>query len=255
MKFLIKKRSLFSFLLSLVFMTVYAQKPAHHYVVMDTEYGQSLLKLYNETPQHKENFIKLVGEGYYDSLLFHRVIHNFMIQGGDPQSRHAAEKQILGDGGPDYRIPAEIQEGLFHKKGALAAARDNNPEKASSASQFYIVQGHIFSEEGLDSLEVFRRGGKKFSDAQREAYTTIGGTPHLDDNYTVFGEVIEGIAVVDSIAAQKTDERDRPLTDVHMTMTLLTRREALNFEREQKGLTPKNDLLTRFFDLFRSKNY
>lgn len=255
MKLLIKNRSVLTLLLSLFFVSAYAQKPAHHYVVMDTEYGQSLLKLYNETPKHKENFIKLAREGYYDSLLFHRVIHNFMIQGGDPQSRYAAEKQVLGNGGPDYRIPAEFQEGLFHKKGALAAARDNNPEKASSGSQFYIVQGHVFTEAGLDSLEIFRREGKKFSDAQRETYTTIGGTPHLDDNYTVFGEIIEGLAVVDSIAGQKTDERDRPLSDIHMTMKLLTRREALNFEREQQGLKPKNDVFTRFFDLFRSKNY
>ncbi|TYP95959.1 peptidyl-prolyl cis-trans isomerase B (cyclophilin B) [Sphingobacterium allocomposti] len=235
--------------------SVWAKTPAHHYVVIKTDKGECLLKLYNETPKHRDNFVKLVKDGYYDGLLFHRVIQNFMIQGGDPDSRYAAEKQALGNGGPDYRIPAEIQEGLIHKKGTIGAARDNNPAKQSSASQFYLVQGRVFSPAALDSLEQFRLNGKKLSAAQRQAYSTIGGTPHLDGNYTVFGELLSGVEVIDSIAAVATDERDRPLKDVRMSMTLLTRREALNLEREAAGLKPKTGLLTKFFDLFSSRYY
>ncbi|KGE14825.1 peptidylprolyl isomerase [Sphingobacterium deserti] len=234
---------------------VFAKTPVFHYVVIKTDKGTCLLKLYNETPKHRDNFVKLVDSGYYDSLLFHRVIHNFMVQGGDPDSRYAAEKQALGNGGPDYTIPAEMQEGLIHKKGTIGAARDDNPAKQSSGSQFYFVQGRVFSNAALDSLEQFRLKGKKLSDAQRKAYTTVGGTPHLDGNYTVFGELMNGVETIDNIAAVKTDEKDRPIRDLRMSMKLLTRREALNLEREAAGLPAKTGVLTRFFDLFSSKRY
>ncbi|MFZ4263145.1 peptidylprolyl isomerase [Sphingobacterium sp. HJSM2_6] len=235
--------------------SIYGQTPNHYYVIIETKEGNCRLKLYNETKKHRDNFVKLVKEGYFDSLLFHRVIHNFMIQGGDPDSRYAGSRQKLGEGGPEYRIPAEIQSEIIHKKGAIGAARDNNPAKESSASQFYLVQGRVFSQAALDSLEQFRLKGVKLSPYQRQTYSTIGGTPHLDGNYTVFGELLQGLAIVDSIAKVKTDERDRPLTDVRFSMKLLNRREALNYERELNGLPPKQGFLTRLFDSFKSRTY
>lgn len=234
---------------------LFAKTPVFHYVLITTDKGQCLLKLYNETPQHRDNFVKLVTENYFDSLMFHRVIRNFMVQGGDPDSRFAAQTQALGNDGPDYTIPAEIQEGLIHKKGTIGAARDDNPAKQSSASQFYLVQGRVFTPAALDSLEEFRFKGKKLTAAQREVYSTVGGTPHLDGNYTVFGELLNGIEVIDKIAVVDTDERDRPLQDIRMSMHLLTRREALNLEREAAGLKPQTGVLTKFFDLFSSKYY
>lgn len=248
-------RLFLTILLSLTALLGRAQKPDHHYVSIETTHGTCLLRLYNETPLHKQNFIKLVKEGYYEDLLFHRVIQNFMIQGGDPDSRFAADAQILGKGDPEYKIPAEIQEHLIHRKGTIGAARDNNPEKASSGSQFYLVQGHVFTETGLDSLEEFRLKGKKLSNLQRQIYTTVGGTPHLDGNYTVFGELINGLEVVDIIAAQETDDKDRPKEDVRMKMHLLTRREALNLEREMKGLAPKKGFFIRLMDVLKSRDY
>lgn len=246
---------LLAFLLSFSALFVAAQKPDHHYVSIETSYGTCLLKLYDETPLHKQNFIKLVKEGYYEDLLFHRVIQNFMIQGGDPDSRFAADTQVLGNGGPEYKIPAEIQKSLIHRKGTIGAARDNNPEKASSGSQFYLVQGHVFTNAGLDSLEEFRLKGEKLTSLQREVYTSVGGTPHLDGNYTVFGELIDGLEVVDQIAAQETDDKDRPKENVQMKMHLLTRREALNLEREMEGLSPKNGFFTRLLDGLKSRDY
>lgn len=233
--------------------TLLLAAPPHKYVRISTSKGECLLKLYDETPLHRDNFAKLVREGYYKDLLFHRVIRNFMIQGGDPNSRYAAEKQRLGEGGPDYTIPAEFRDSLFHKKGTIAAARDNNPEKASSGSQFYFVQGRTFTDAGLDSLEQLRLEGRKIPSYQREVYKALGGTPHLDQNYTVFGEVISGIDVIDSIASVATDRYDRPTTDQRMDMVLLTRREAINLEREQAGLEPKNNFITKFLDLFKPK--
>ncbi len=227
--------------------------PPHKYVRIITAKGECLLKLYDETPLHRDNFVKLVREGYYNDLLFHRVINHFMIQGGDPNSRYAAEKQQLGEGGPDYTVPAEFNDSLFHKKGVIGAARDNNPEKASSGSQFYLVQGRTFSDRGLDSLEQIRLGGRKIPSYQREVYRTLGGTPHLDQHYTVFGELISGITVIDSIAAVPTDRYDRPLQDQRMEMVMLTRREAINLERQQAGLEPRNSIFTKFMDLFRPK--
>lgn len=232
-------KSLLTVLLSLFFLMVCAQHPEHYYVEIKTSQGNLIVQLLNETPLHRDNFKKLVEDKYYDDLLFHRVINNFMIQTGDPDSRYATINSKLGSGGPEYRIPAEIQKNIFHVKGALGAARDNNPEKASSGSQFYIVQGKKFTSAGLDSLEVYRMNGVKFSDAQREAYMNIGGTPHLDGNYTVFGRTISGVEAVDKIAAVDTDDKDRPFYNERLQIRLLNKLEATNIEREQKGLKLK----------------
>ncbi len=187
-----------------------------------TEYGTMVIKLYDQTPLHRNNFIKLVKRHFYDSLLFHRVIKNFMVQGGDPDSKRAVEGAQLGNGGVGYTIPAEFRLDLYHKKGVLAAAREgeNNPAKASDGCQFYIVQGKKFTDGQLDTLEQTRLGGRKLPVDQREVYKTIGGSPHLDQGYTVFGEVISGLYVVDSIAAVKTDGNNRPLQDVRMKIRL-----------------------------------
>jgi len=241
-------------------------------ILIKTAYGDMLVELYDETPQHRDNFLKLAKEGFYNDLLFHRVINGFMIQGGDPDSKNAPAGKRLGGGGPGYTIPAEIVDGLYHKKGALSAARqgDNvNPEKKSSGSQFYIVQGKIWNEEMLgkfeerqkfqavrqkamdlynnqmDDVKRFQKNNMQDSiiqmriDIQEEAekmvdssmyqinterrkiYSTIGGTPQLDGGYTVFGEVVEGLNVIDSIAAVKTNKADRPLEDVIMEMKVI----------------------------------
>ena len=197
-------------------------------VEMITDKGAIVIRLSDSTPLHRDNFLKLVKEKYFDSILFHRVIKNFMIQTGDPDSKRAKPGDELGNGGPSYTIPAEFNLSLFHYKGVVAAARESddvNPKKASSASQFYIVQGKKFTDAGLDSLETYRLKGRKIPSAQREVYKTIGGTPHLDQNYTVFGEVIKGLPVVDSIASTPTAKpSDRPLTDIHIiTMRLIKR--------------------------------
>lgn len=250
-----KMKSAITICLLLLTVIGHAQIPEHYYVRINTNKGEALLKLYNETPKHRDNFYKLVKEGFYDSLLFHRVIQNFMIQGGDPDSRYAADRVMLGNGGPEYKIHAEIQEGIIHKKGTIAAARDNNPAKQSSGSQFYLVQGRKYTKAGLDSLETFRLKGKKLTDLQRRTYMEIGGVPHLDGDYTVFGELLSGLEIVDKIAAVKTDNRDRPLVNERMAMKLLTRREALNLEREANGLEPKSDFFTRIFDSLKSQYY
>lgn len=183
-------------------------------VTISTSFGDMNLVLYDEAPQHKANFIKLARQGFYDSLLFHRVIKDFMIQGGDPNSKNAPTDRMLGDGDVGYTVPAEFNDSLFHKKGVLAAARNNNPEKASSGCQFYIVQGRKFTEEELNILEA--RSDRAIPAAQREVYKTIGGTPHLDGNYTVYGEVVKGLEVVDKIAEQETGSADRPVQDIRM---------------------------------------
>lgn len=239
-------------------------------VLIKTSYGDIKIKLYNETPLHRDNFLKLVQTHYLDSLLFHRVIQKFMIQGGDPDSKNALPGELLGEGGPKYTIPAEINKTLFHKKGALAAARESdldNPTEASSGSQFYIVQGKVYTdsllqiqagritkrtlfnyfvmktenqhyiedykryvkEEKTDSLkylndvfdakvekELPNVAQYKFTPEQIKAYTTIGGTPALDNTYTVFGEVYEGLEIVDLIASQKTDRNARPIEDIRI---------------------------------------
>lgn len=199
-------------------------------VELVTTHGTIVLRLSDSTPLHRDNFLRLVKSRYYDSVLFHRVIQNFMIQAGDLASRQAQPGQALGNGGPNYTVPAEFRPSLFHKKGALAAARtgdDVNPEKRSSGSQFYIVQGKKFTDAGLDSVEMFRLKGRKLPPEHREVYKTLGGAPHLDQNYTVFGEVVEGLEVVDSIAATPTSKapRDRPLTDVRIQKTKLVKRK------------------------------
>ncbi len=200
-------------------------------VLMQTTMGDMVIRLSDSTPLQRDNFLKLVKVGFYDSILFHRVIKNFMIQGGDPNSKRAVAGEPLGNGGPGYTIPAEFRKTLFHKKGALAAARtgDNvNPEKASSSSQFYIAQGKVFTDAGLDSVETFRLNGRKIPADQREVYKTIGGIPHLDQGYTVYGEVVKGLDVLDKIAAVQTSrgqDRDRPLQDVRIIKAKLIKRK------------------------------
>ena len=175
------------------------------------------LLLYNDTPRHRDNFIKLVSDKFYDGLLFHRVIERFMIQGGDPKSREALPGQSLGEGTLGYTVPAEFVPRRFHKRGALCAARQGdqvNPMKESSSCQFYIVQGQVWSEEELNMMAA--RFGKVFTPEQRKVYTSVGGTPHLDGDYTVFGEVVEGMDVVERIAAVPRDNMDRPKEDVRI---------------------------------------
>ncbi len=242
-------------------------------VQIKTEFGNIKIKLYDETPLHRDNFIKLIKDGVYTDLLFHRVIQGFMIQGGDPDSKNAEPGKMLGTGDLGYTIPAEINPKFFHRRGVLAAARqgdDINPERRSSASQFYILQGKVFRPAELDTMEVKLEESRKmnmlqakikavepelnqlgaegkqdellarynaikeevlaevaklpslkFSEDQRKAYTTVGGYPPLDNNYTIFGEVIEGMGVVDAIAKEPTDRNDRPQKDIKFTITIL----------------------------------
>ncbi|NND50898.1 MAG: peptidylprolyl isomerase [Flavobacteriaceae bacterium] len=235
-------------------------------VEMITSYGTVTLELYNETPLHRDNFIKLINENAYDSLLFHRVIQNFMIQGGDPDSRKATADQVLGNGDLDYRVKAEFHPDLFHKRGALATARDESLGRESSAMQFFIVQGKVFNDSLLnhaesrinkflarhytindslykelwltmktaiedENLELYRQlndsidamaetydNFERYSipESHRSVYKTIGGTPHLDQNYTVIGEVIDGMQIVDSIAGAQTNEMNRPISDIRI---------------------------------------
>jgi len=241
------------------------KKTADQLYKIETMYGDMIFKLYDETPLHKENFMKLIEEGYFDDLLFHRVIDGFMIQGGDPKSRDAEPGKMLGEGGPGYTIPAEFVEGIFHKKGVIAAAREGdnvNPEMRSAGSQFYIVQGNVLTDEDVKKVEdrinasrlnklitkfvdeakneayntggnidyqiilpearkkaeeEFKQGGYyKIPEDKLKVYQTIGGTPHLDNAYTVFGEVIEGLEIIDKIAAAETDNNDRPVSDIKM---------------------------------------
>ncbi len=213
---------LISCILVLIATSISAQT-AMNTVLIETSLGNIKIILYEETPFHSENFIKLIKEGIFNEILFHRVIKDFMIQTGDPDSRNAQKGQLLGSGDMGYTVPAEFHPELYHKKGAVAAARqgDNvNPEKASSGSQFYIVQGTVFSDAQLDQME--SQGMHiKFTEEQRGIYKTIGGTPHLDYSYTVFGSVIEGLDVVDKIAAVKTDQYNRPLEDIKLIMKII----------------------------------
>jgi peptidyl-prolyl cis-trans isomerase B (cyclophilin B) len=200
-------------------------------VEMVTTEGIIRLRLSDSTPLHRDNFLRLVRSGYYDSVLFHRVIRNFMIQAGDPNSKRAAAGIPLGNGGPGYTVPAEFRPTIFHRKGVLAAARmgdDVNPEKKSSGSQFYIVQGRTFTDAEMDSVERVRLKGYKLPEAHRQVYRTIGGTPQLDQNYTVFGEVVSGIEILDRIASlptSKAQDRDRPLQDVRIVKAKLVKRK------------------------------
>jgi peptidyl-prolyl cis-trans isomerase B (cyclophilin B) len=188
---------------------------AQQFIAIHTNKGKIVVMLYDETPKHKENFIKLVEDQFYDSTLFHRVIADFMIQCGDPNSKGASKTRALGSGGPGYTIEAEIVNSYIHKKGALAAARqgDNiNPRRKSSGSQFYIVQGRVWPRKYMDKFEENRE--EPYTEEQLKTYETLGGTPHLDGQYTVFGEVVEGLEVVDAIAAVPTGSADRPVDDV-----------------------------------------
>jgi cyclophilin family peptidyl-prolyl cis-trans isomerase len=203
----------------------FAKPPKNQYVRIKTSYGECIIRLYNETPQHRDNFIKLAKKGFYNGTLFHRVIQNFMIQGGDPDSKNAKPGIELGNGDVGYTIPAEFRDSLFHKRGVLAAARDDNPAKASSGCQFYIVEGKRFTDGKMDTLEKTRLKGQKIPEFKRAYYRSVGGAPHLDGNYTVYGEVVAGIDMVDLIAAVKKDERDRPLVDVPMTVDVLSKKE------------------------------
>ncbi len=196
-------------------------------VEVRTTLGTMVVELYNETPQHRDNFLKLAGQHFYDSLIFHRVIPGFMVQGGDPDSKRAAAGMPLGMGGPGYTVPAEILPGLYHTKGALAAARQGdqvNPTKASSGSQFYIVQGRTYQPQEMDMIA--RRNASMgtpvtYDDAAKARYANVGGAPHLDGAYTVFGEVVEGLDVMDKIAAVQRDARDRPAEDIRMWIKVL----------------------------------
>ena len=191
-------------------------------IKIETSMGDMLIKLYNETPAHRDNMIKLIKEDFYKDQVFHRVMKDFMIQGGDPHSTGAEKGQRLGSGSPGYTVPAEFNKNLIHKKGALAAARKGdsvNPEQASNGSQFYLVQGKVLTPEEINILT--QRGVASFTEETAEIYTTLGGTPHLDGAYTVFGEVVEGLEIIDAIASQACDSYDRPIDDVIYSITLI----------------------------------
>ena len=191
-------------------------------IQIETEFGNMIVQLFDDTPLHRDNFLKLAEEGFYDDLLFHRVINGFMIQGGDPDSKDALPGSRLGTGGPGYQVDAEFDESHVHQKGALAAARIGgpaNPQKRSSGSQFYIVQGSPVDDRILDIVEA--RNGISYSPEQREVYREVGGTPQLDMDYTVFGQVIEGLDIIDKIAATRTGGADRPEEDVKMKVTVV----------------------------------
>lgn len=271
-------KSLFSIAFLCLLLTACAQDKKGEYVVtIKTSYGDMVAILYNETPKHKENFIKLANSKFYDSLLFHRVMNEFMIQGGDPESKKAVAGQSLGSGNPGYTIEAEFRPTLFHERGSLAAARTpdaGNPTKASSGSQFYIVQGKKYTTEEIDQFEESLRNNKKsqylreiimspkytglltqiqehqraqdgawlneffeksdtlivkekpgykpfaFTPEQKTVYTTVGGTPFLDGEYTVFGKVIKGMEVVDKITAVAKDAQNRPNEDIRMFVSV-----------------------------------
>src|SRR6186713_3247058 len=202
--------------------SIHIDTPAKCLIEITTDYGVMTAELYDATPQHRDNFLKLAEEGFYNGLLFHRVIDGFMIQGGDPNSKNAAAGVPLGSGGPGYEVPAEFVDSLVHIRGAISAARTSdgvNPERKSSGSQFYIVQGSPVDNAMLDNLE--KRKGFKYTPEQRAAYLQYGGTPFLDRDYTVYGKVTSGLDVIDKIARVPKDARDRPTTDVKMTVKVI----------------------------------
>jgi peptidylprolyl isomerase len=274
------QKVILTLLMSSSFLCATSQTLGKEVVEISTPHGVMTFRLYKETPLHRKNFLRLVRNGFYDSLLFHRVINQFMIQGGDPLSRKAKPGDSLGHGESGKPVPAEFRDSIFHRKGVIAAARESdniNPERASSACQFYIVMGKPRTPEDLKKYEarinktnlaqerllfmktargkmladsmrrLSSRGSTdlavqidstiarevaakhktfRFGDRQVKTYTTVGGTPHLDGSYTVFGEIVEGMEVIDRIAAVRTDSRDRPLEDVRMRMRVLSKKEA-----------------------------
>ena len=205
-------------------------------VKVETEYGTIVLMLYDNTPLNTGNMVKMANEHFYDSTLFHRCIPQFMIQGGDPDSKQAKPGQTLGNGGLGTTIPAEINDVYYHKRGALGVARDQTPDKSGSACQFYIVGGKTFTDAELDNMS--KRTGRNYTAEQREVYKTVGGTPHLDGNYTVFGEVVEGMEVVDKIAAEARDANDRPNKDIRMVSVRVVE-EKKNIISSVKGFFKK----------------
>jgi cyclophilin family peptidyl-prolyl cis-trans isomerase len=216
------KTLVFCLLAMVCICTTLRSQEINQMVLITTSYGNIKMKLYDNTPQHRDNFIRLTRKGFFNGLLFHRIINNFVIQGGDPDSKNAKAGDTLGNGGPGYDIPAEFVAENWHKRGAVGAARENddiNPERKSSGSQFYIVVGKVSTDHKLDSLEI--KYNKKFTLQQREVYKTIGGTPHLDGRYVVFGEVVEGMDVVDIISKLPRDGNDRPLEDVKMEIKVV----------------------------------
>lgn len=237
--FAIRKNALIAFFVLCAWLGAVAQVPEVEIknrdrkrdVELVTTQGSIIIRLSDSTPLHRDNFLKLVKSGYFDSMLFHRVIQNFMIQAGDPNSKRADAGRPLGNGGPGYTVPAEFRTTLFHKKGALAAARtgdDVNPERKSSGSQFYIVQGRTFTDHELDSIQAVRLQGRLIPGERRAYYKTTGGTPQLDGNYTVFGEVVKGLEVVDAIAAtpvSKGPDLNRPLQDMLILRARLVKRK------------------------------
>lgn len=227
-------KNLILILLTFFTFSSFAAKPKHTYIKAETNYGTVYIKLYNETPKHRDNFIELAKTGKLDSTLFHRVIQGFMIQGGDPTSKTAKAGDQLGGGDIGYTVPAEFLPNLFHKRGALAAARDNNPAKASSGSQFYIVQGKKYTDTELDGIENNRLENRKFTPEQRAFYKSFGGAPFLDGSYTVFGEVVKGMQMVDNICTVKVDRNDRPSTDIKMSVSVVEKRELRRLLKELK---------------------
>jgi cyclophilin family peptidyl-prolyl cis-trans isomerase len=203
-------------ILLVLFLLHYHASAGNKKIKIVTSKGTIVIKLSNKTPKHRDNFLKLTKQKFYDSILFHRVIKDFMIQAGDPDTKQAEPGKRYGSGGLNYKIPAEFDTSLFHKRGVIAAARNDNPEKASSSCQFYIVQGKKFTDSTLNELEVKRLNGRKIPPHHRAVYKTIGGTPHLDQNYTVFGEVIKGMDVVEAIANTERDQYDRPKEDIRI---------------------------------------
>ena len=191
-------------------------------VKISTKYGDMVAELYDETPIHRDNFIKLVKDGFYDGTLFHRVIPGFMIQGGDPASKDDTPNTKIGNGGPGYTLPSEFNPQFFHKKGVLAAARMGdavNPKKESSGSQFYIVEGQVYDNNTIDLFA--KRMGVELSHAQKKAYTTVGGTPHLDADYTVFGELVEGLEIISKISNVTRDKNNLPTDKVIMNISIV----------------------------------
>jgi cyclophilin family peptidyl-prolyl cis-trans isomerase len=215
----IHEQILYAFLL-LSAVNSFAQKASKKdfLVTIKTNQGTMHAVLFDETPKHKANFIKLAQEKFYDGLLFHRIIEDFMIQGGDPNSKNATADTPLGNGDNGYKIPAEFSPKLFHQKGALAAARDNNPAKESSGCQFYIVEGRKWSKFDLEKQVA--RAARKPTAEQRKVYETIGGTPHLDGAYSVFGLVIDGLPTIDKIAMEPRNEKDRPDKNIDMKISV-----------------------------------